>query len=41
MPSDAWAAALVAIFCTPLGWVGLLMFGIAGRMIASAFTGKD
>lgn len=41
MVSDAWAAALVAIFCTPLGWVGILMFGIAGNMIVGAFTGKD
>jgi hypothetical protein len=41
MPSDAWAAAFVAIFCTPLGWIGMIMFGIAVHMIVSAFTGKE
>ena len=34
---DSLAGALVLIFCTPYGWVGLFIFGVAVSMILDAW----
>ena len=33
---DALATALIMIFCTPFGWMGLLVFGVGISMISEA-----
>jgi hypothetical protein len=35
-----FAAALVMIFCTPFGWIGLLAFGLGISLIFEAKKGK-
>jgi hypothetical protein len=37
---DALAAALIMIFCTPFGWIGLLTFGLGISLIYEAKKGK-
>lgn len=37
---DALAAALIMIFCTPFGWMGLLVFGLGISFICEAKKGK-
>jgi hypothetical protein len=37
---EALATALVIIFCTPFGWIGLLVFGWAIAMIYEVKKGK-
>ena len=32
--------ALILIFCTPLGWMGLLVFGAVLLLIVEAWRGK-
>ena len=34
---ESIAGALVAILCTPFGWVGLFIFGVAVSMILEAW----
>ena len=34
------AMALVIIFCTPFGWIGLLVLGWSIAMICEAISGK-
>jgi len=33
---DALAIALIVIFCTPFGWMGIFMSGLAIAMICKA-----
>ena len=35
-----FAAALVMIFCTPFGWIGLISFGLGISLIFEAKKGK-
>jgi hypothetical protein len=37
---EALAAALILIFCTPFGWMGLLVFGLGISLIFEAKKGK-
>lgn len=37
---EALATALVLIFCTPFGWMGLLVFGLGISFIYEAKKGK-
>lgn len=37
---DALAAAAILIFCTPLGWIGIMAFGFSMSMIIEAWKGK-
>ena len=37
---EALAAALILIFCTPFGWMGLLAFGLGISLICEAKKGK-
>ena len=37
---DALAVALIMIFCTPFGWMGLFVFGFGISMIYEAKKGK-
>ena len=33
---EALATALIVIFCTPFGWMGIFVFGLAITMICKA-----
>lgn len=37
---EALATALIVIFCTPFGWIGLLTFGLAISLIFEAKKGN-
>ena len=37
---EALAAALILIFCTPFGWIGLLAFCLGISFIFEAMKGK-
>lgn len=37
---EALATALIVIFCTPFGWMGLLAFGLGISLIYEAKKGK-
>lgn len=37
---EALATALIMIFCTPFGWIGLLAFGLGISLIFEGKKGK-
>ena len=37
---DALANAAILIFCTPLGWIGMMAFGFSLSMIIESWKGK-
>lgn len=37
---NALATALIMIFCTPFGWIGIFVFGAVISMICEAKKGK-
>lgn len=37
---EALAAALIVIFCTPFGWIGILATGFAISMVVESINDK-